>query len=189
MQATGWNASFFPIPYLVAIITASNSMRNLLKQFTGREHTPLIQFIKYAISGGIATAVHISLFYLCAYKLMPALSPQDPVAHALHLSVVTVSDAVRARNSMIDNGAAFVFSNLTAYLLNIFWVFKSGRHHWLVEIGLFYLVSGISVVIGSSVMGYLINHFGMLTTVAFGANILTSLLINFVLRKYVIFKG
>src|SRR6266853_3108153 len=149
-----------PFPTSKVIIAASNPMRHILKQFTGREHTPLIQFIKYAISGGIATAVHISLFYLCAYKLMPALSARDPVANALHLSVVTVSDAIRARNSMIDNGVAFIFSNLTAYLLNIFWVFQRGRHHWIVEVGLFYLVSGISVIIGSSLMGFLINHFG-----------------------------
>jgi putative flippase GtrA len=164
-------------------------MQTVLKQFASREHTPVVQFIKYAICGGIATAVHISLFYGCACKLLPALSQQDPVAQALHLSVVTVSDAIRARNSMIDNIVAFIFSNLTAYLLNIFWVFKAGRHHWLLEIGLFYLVSGISVIIGSSLMGYLIQHFGMITTFAFGANVLTSLMINFVLRKYVIFKG
>ncbi len=164
-------------------------MRDLLKQFTGREHTPLVQFIKYAICGGIATVVHISLFYACAYKLMPAISAQDPVARALHLSVVNVSDAVRARNSMLDNGAAFLFSNLTAYLLNILWVFKPGRHHWIVEVGLFYLVSGISMVIGSALMGFLIHHFGMLTTLAFSANVIVSFLINFVLRKYVIFKG
>jgi putative flippase GtrA len=164
-------------------------MRHILKQFAGREHTPLIQFIKYAICGGIATVVHIAVFYCCAYKLLPALSAQDPVVTTLQLSVMNVSDAIRARNSMIDNGVAFLFSNLTAYLLNIFWVFESGRHHWLLEIGLFYLVSGISVVIGSSLMGYLIHHFGMVTTLAFGANILTSLMINFVLRKFVIFKG
>jgi putative flippase GtrA len=164
-------------------------MRDLLKQFTGREHTPLVQFIKYGICGTIATGVHIGLFYVCAYKLMPALSAQDPVAQALHLNVAPVSDTVRARNSMIDNGVVFIISNLTAYLLNIVWVFKPGRHHWLVEIGLFYLVSGISVVIGSSLMGWLIQHFGMLTTLAFGANVIVSFMINFVLRKYVIFKG
>ena len=90
---------------------------------------------------------------------------------------------------MLDNLVAFLFSNLTAYLLNIFWVFKAGRHHWLLEIGLFYLVSGISVVLGSTLMGYLIHHFGLVTTQAFGANVLTSLLINYMLRKYVIFKG
>jgi putative flippase GtrA len=187
MQATGLNP--FHIPSGQAIIAAPNFMRTILKQFMGREHTPLVQFIKYGICGAIATAVHITLFYACAYKLMPALSAQDPVANALHLNVVTVSDAVRARNSMIDNGAAFLFSNLTAYLLNIFWVFKSGRHHWLVEIGLFYLVSGISVIIGSSLMGYLIHHFGMITTFAFSANVIVSFMINFILRKYVIFKG
>ena len=164
-------------------------MKHILKQFAGREHTPFIQFIKYVICGGIATVVHIGLFYAGAYKLLPAISAQDPVARALHLSVVPVSDAVRARNSMLDNGAAFLFSNLTAYLLNILWVFKPGRHHWLLEIGLFYLVSGISMVIGSALMGFLIHHFGMLTTLAFSANVVVSFLINFVLRKYVIFKG
>ena len=164
-------------------------MRQILKQLTSREHTPLIQFLKYSLAGGVATFVHISLFYCCAYKLLPALSLQDPVVGALHLDIVTVSDAVRARNSMLDNLVAFLFSNLTAYLLNIFWVFKAGRHHWLLEIGLFYLVSGISVVLGSSLMGYLIHHFGLVTTQAFGANVLTSLLINYMLRKYVIFKG
>ena len=113
----------------------------------------------------------------------------DPVARLLGLTVVPVSDAIRARNSMIDNSVAFVFANLVAYLLNIWWVFKPGRHHWLMEIGLFYLVSGVSFVIGTALMGWLIRHFGLMTTVAFGANMVTSLAINFVLRKYVIFKG
>ena len=95
-------------------------MRNLLSQFTGRQHSPLVQFIKYAIAGGIATVVHITLFYTCALKLMPALTPTDPVAKLLHVQVGLVSDAVRARNSIIDNGVAFLFSNLTAYLINIY---------------------------------------------------------------------
>ena len=164
-------------------------MPPLLKQFSSRDHTPFVQFIKYGICGCIATGVHIGLFYVCAYNLMPALSAQDPVARALHLTVVPVSDAVRARNSMIDNGAAFVFSNLTAYLLNILWVFKPGRHHWIVEIALFYLVSGVSVVIGSSVMGWLIHQFGTLTTLAFSANVIVSFMINYALRRFVIFKG
>jgi putative flippase GtrA len=164
-------------------------MHSLWKQFTGQEHTPVVQFIKYGLCGGLATGVHIGLFYISALKVLPALSAEDPVAQALGWTVGPVSDAIRARNSMIDNGIAFLFSNLTAYLLNILWVFKAGRHHWAVEIGLFYLVSGTSLVIGSSLMGWLIHSFGMLTTLAFGANIVTSLLINFVLRKYVIFKG
>jgi len=164
-------------------------MRNLLNQFTGRQHSPLVQFIKYAIAGAIATVVHIALFYCCALKLMPALTPGDPVARLLHVQVGLVSDAIRARNSIIDNGVAFLFSNLTAYLINIFWVFESGRHNRVREILLFYLVSGISTGIGSALMGFLIHQFGLMTTIAFAANGIVSLVINYALRKYFIFKG
>jgi putative flippase GtrA len=163
-------------------------MDNIVKQFTSREHTPFVQFIKYGICGCIATGVNISLFYLCAYLLLPALTANDPFVRALHLNVVPVTDAIRTRNSIVDNGVAFIFSNLVAYLLNIFWVFKSGRHHWLIEIGLFYLVSGTSAAIGTLLMGWLIYSRGTVTSLAFGANVIVSLLINFVLRKYVIFK-
>ena len=164
-------------------------MRNFLRQFKGRQHGPLVQFIKYAIAGAIATAVHVSLFYFCALKVLPALNQHDVLAGLLHLCVATVSDAIRARNSVIDNVIAFVFSNLTAYLINIVWVFESGRHNRVVEIGFFYLVSGVSTFIGSALMGFLIGRFGVMTTVAFGANVVVSLLINFVLRKFLIFKG
>jgi putative flippase GtrA len=164
-------------------------MRNLLNQFTGRQHSPLVQFIKYAIAGGIATVVNILLFYCFALKLMPALDPSDAVAKLLHLDVSLLSDTVRARNSMIDNGIAFIFSNLTAYLINIFWVFESGRHNRVREILFFYLVSGVSFVLGTSLMGFLIHHFGMMTTIAFAANGVTALLINYALRKYFVFKG
>jgi putative flippase GtrA len=164
-------------------------MRNLLKQFTGRQHTPLVQFIKYVIAGGIATVVNIVLFYACAFKLLPALDPSDAVAKLLHVNVSMLTDSVRARNSMIDNGVAFIFSNLTAYLINIVWVFESGRHNRVREILYFYLVSGVSFALGTSLMGFLIHHFGMMTTLAFAANGVVSLLINFVLRKYFIFKS
>jgi putative flippase GtrA len=164
-------------------------MPNLLTQFTGRQHTPLVQFIKYAIAGLFATAVHITIFYGCSLKFMPALTPGDPVAKLLHVHVGLVSDNIRARNSMIDNVVAFLFSNLTAYLINIFWVFESGRHNRVREILYFYLVSGISVFIGSSIMGLLIHQFGVITTLAFAANGVVSLLINFALRKYFIFKN
>jgi putative flippase GtrA len=68
-------------------------------------------------------------------------------------------------------------------------VFHRGRHHWLLEIGLFYAVSGVSLVIGTTLQTALIGHFGLTTTVAFGANLVTALLINYAMRKFVIFKG
>lgn len=164
-------------------------MQDILRQFTGRQHGPLVQFIKYSIAGGIATLVQIALFYFCALYVFPAINQHDPLAGLLHLHATAVSDNTRAWNSMFDNAIAFVFSNLTAYLINVLWVFESGRHSRVLEILFFYLVSGISMVIGSLLIGFLIHRFGITTTVAFGASVLVSLMINFVLRKFLIFKG
>ncbi len=147
------------------------------------------QFIRYSISGGIATIVHIIVFYIIAWKIFPALQENDFVVAILGLSVTTVDVATRSLNSMLSNIITFFFSNMVVYLLNAFWVFESGRHQRMIEILLFYLVSGISLVIGTSIMGLLIKYFGMQTTYAFTANLVTSTLINFVVRKFHIFKG
>jgi|ERR1044071_922901 putative flippase GtrA len=149
----------------------------------------LLQFIKYGVSGCVATAVHVAIFHVIAWKVFFALQPQDWFVRVLHLPIVELDDATRSRNSMLSNGAAFLFSNLVAYLLNIYWVFVPGRHRWIVEVGLFYLVSGTAIVIGTWVMGILIRRFGMLTTYAFGANLFAALMINYVMRKFFIFNG
>jgi putative flippase GtrA len=82
-----------------------------------------------------------------------------------------------------------VISNFVAYILNIYWVFVPGRHHWTVEIALFYLVSGIAIGLGTGLMGFMIRRFGMLTTYAFAANLVAALMINYAMRKYFIFKA
>lgn len=164
-------------------------MNEAIRGFLSRDADPVVQFIKYAVSGGVATAVHILVFHLLAWKCFPALQDKDPFVALLKLEMREVDDRVRARNSMISNGAAFLLANLVAYVLNVLWVFEPGRHNVFVEIGLFYLVSGASVLLGTALMGYLIRRHGIRTTFAFGANILTSLLINYALRKFFIFKG
>jgi putative flippase GtrA len=90
---------------------------------------------------------------------------------------------------MIGNVIAFLFSNMVAYLINSFWVFERGRHSLLVEVVLFYLVSGISMAIGTVLMGLLIRRLHLLTTFAFGANLVSAVMINYVMRKYLIFLG
>lgn len=164
-------------------------MQSILKQFSGRQHSPFVQFIKYGICGGLATGVHILVFFVCAWKLFPALGAQDPLVRFFGLTVTPPVEAVRAWHALFDNLIAFVFSNLTAYLLNILWVFERGRHRWWVEVGLFYAVSGISLVLGSILQTWLIKQFGLATTPAFGANVVASMSINFILRKFMVFKG
>lgn len=161
----------------------------ILEQFAGRDAGPLIQFIKYGIGGGLATVAHILAFHLCAWKLFPALQAEDTVVRLFRIPVRPQDDAARSRNSMIDNGLAFVLSNLVAYLVNIYWVFEPGRHSRLVEIGLFYLVSGVSIALGTVLMGFLIRRYGVRTTYAFVSNLVTAVLINYAMRKFVIFKG
>lgn len=149
----------------------------------------LVQFVKYVLAGGLATGVHIGVFHLSGWKLFPCLSANDHAVRLFGLKIREVNDFSRARNSMISNGIAFFFSCLVAYIANILWVFQPGRHHVVIEILLFYAVSAISTSIGTFVMGVLIRRFGVLTTLAFGANMISSVLINYVVRKFIIFNG
>ena len=187
-------------------------MAGIWKQFTQRKASPLIQFIKYAICGGGAVTVHVIVFFLLAWLIIPALNAEDILVKLCHLSCAPISDAIRARNAMINNVLAFLLSNLVAYILNIIWVFESGRRyppldlvltklgiihrtrvrayaHRTMEVALFYAVSGISIAIGTFLMGVLINQWHYTTTVAFGAECVIAALINFALRKFLIFKG
>lgn len=165
----------------------------LLEQFKGREAGPVVQFIKYGIAGGVATGVCIGTFYLMSFFVLNALSADDAVVNILQrfiaFDVAPLADGARARNAAINNGVAFVVSNFVCYLINVAWVFKPGKHHWAVELGLFYLVSGVSFGLGTGIQTWLIYQFGFQTTLAFGANLVTALLINYAMRKFVIFKG
>jgi len=107
----------------------------------------------------------------------------------LNITPSPISDGLRARNAAIDNFIAFMISNFVVYIINIYWVFESGRHSRWKEIGIFYLVAGASVAIGIGLQSFLIDYFGITTTLAFGAMILVCLMINYVVRKFFIFKG
>lgn len=164
-------------------------IKSILTQLTQRKASLPIQFVKYSLSGCVAVAVHIVAFYLFAWLLVPALKEDDIVVRILNLSVTAINDTVRARNAVINNWLAFIFSNFAAYILNVLWVFESGRHKRWVELTMFYSVSAISIAAGSAVMWLLVMFIGSSTTLAFAADIVAAAMVNFVVRKYVIFKG
>jgi len=153
------------------------------------DNATIIQFIKYALAGGLATITHIVIFHLIAWKLFPSLQDKDHAVKYFHLSIRKVSDSTRARNSMIGNFLAFLVANMVAYITNILWVFQGGKYHFVIELLLFYAVSGISVFLGTMLMGLLIKRFGVLTTYAFASNIVTAVMINYAVRKFFIFQG
>ncbi len=149
----------------------------------------ITQFIKYGLAGGLATVVHITVFHLVAWKIFPSLQEKDHAVRFFKISIQKVNDSKRARNSVASNFIAFLVSNMVAYITNILWVFEGGKYHFIIEILMFYAVSGISVFLGTMLMGFLINRYGILTTYAFGSNIFTAVMINYAVRKFFIFHG
>jgi len=160
-----------------------------LKEFLkNKDHTG-IQFIKYAFCGGIAAGSDIIAFFLLAWLVFPALVPDETIVKLFHLEIVEVPKHIREINFALSNGLAFLLSNTVAYLLNIIFVFRSGRHSRLKEMGLFYLVSAISVGLGTTIGYLLIHFFGFTSSVSYIAKAISTTLINFLVRKLFIFKG
>ena len=153
------------------------------------DHPSILQFIKYALAGVLAGVTHIIIFHLIAWKIFPSLQEKDHAVRFFNLTIRKINDATRARNSMIGNFIAFVFSNMVAYITNILFVFQGGKYHFIIEIFLFYAVSSVSTFLGSMLMGILIRRFGLLTTYAFVSNIFTAVIFNYAMRKFLIFNG
>lgn len=160
------------------------------RKLLSHEAGPLVQFAKYVVAGGIATAVSIVLFYTLGSTLWPCLTENDLIRRLLSLpAAVGITDGTRGWRAVYCSATAFMVSNGVAYVANVLFVFRGGRHPWLVEIGLFYLVSGVAAGVGTLTMKLLISEAGLTTTTAFGANLVSALLINYAMRRFVIFKG
>jgi len=167
-----------------------------VKKFNSHDAHPFFQFVKYGIAGVGATFVQLVVFYVMASLVIHALTADDAfviVLGKLGFTVRTlepdITDAARSNRTAINNLVAFVFSNFAAYLLNIVWVFRRGRHGFWKELGLFYLGSAGSFLIGTGVAWLLVRFAGMQTTYAILINIVISVIINFFFRKFLVFKG
>lgn len=163
--------------------------RAALDAFLSTDASPAVQFLKYALVGGIATAVHVGTFFLAGFFLWPCVAGDDILVRLFRLRPREVPEALRARRAVCCNILAFLVANTVCYLLNRAFVFKPGAHAVWLEAALFFAVSALSVGLGTALMGFLIKRFRFQTTWAFFANTLTSLLINYVLRKFFVFAG
>lgn len=159
-----------------------------IKAILSHDAHPVVQFIKYGMVGGMSTAVHMVVFFLCGWFIFPCLGQDDILVKLLGLSAPEIAEGVRASHAAYSNGVAFIVSNTFCYILNIMIVFKSGKHHPVIEFLLFFGVSAISMVIGTAIQTLLIAKLAIQTTIAFGANIFSSLLINYTMRKFFIFQ-
>ena len=165
------------------------SLKARWNHYLSHDAPPFVQFVKYGLAGGLATATHVLTFFLVGFLLFPCVTPEDPLVKLFRLHAPDVVDELRARYAIYSNVVAFFVSNTVCYLANRWFVFKPGRHHVVIEFLLFLAVSAVSMAVGTTLMGVLIQRFGMQTTYAFGANILSSLAINYVMRKFFVFQG
>ncbi len=164
-------------------------MKWIIRQLTTKDTHVSVQFLKYGIGGVIAFAVDILVFFAVALTVLPSLLPDEYIVQFLNVDVPVIEETVRERNFVINSVIAFVFSNLTAYVINVLWVFHGGKHRRHMEITLFYVISIISVIAGT-VMGWgMIRFLSLTTEAAFGGRILAAVMINFLGRKYIVFKG
>ena len=167
-----------------------NTLPETLKFWLSHDAPPWVQFIKYGICGATATAVGIIIFYICAAWFWPCLKEDDFGRKILHLPIMdSALENVRALRSAYCNTVGFLLSNFVAYITNILLVFKPGRHVWYKEVLFFYVVSGVAFLVGTMGQTLLIYYFGLMTSLAFGANIIASFMINYAMRKFVVFKG
>ena len=163
-------------------------MPSMIRQFLGREAHPGIQFVKYALAGSFATAVDILTVFVLAWRVFPALKAEEFLARLLHIEVASMSDSVRARNYVLCKIMAFFVSNTTAYLVDRAWVFHPGRHSRNREFALFFMVSFLSMVLGTALAWILIHQFGLSMAFAYLVNAVVSIAVNFAGRKFFVFQ-
>ncbi len=161
----------------------------LVKKILLEKNHPGLQFFKYSMCGGFAFATDIVTFFLVAWFFFPALTEGDILVRLFHLQVEPVAENIRTVNFILCNLCAFIVSNMAAYILNVLFVFRAGKHGRWKELGLFYLVSGVSIGIGVGIGVVLIGVFALETTFSYIAKSISATMINYLARKYIIFHG
>lgn len=159
-----------------------NDLKTISGYLLSRDAHPAIQFLKYAFCGAAATVLHQGIFFALSYTVIPA-------GDGMMVDGRPITDQMRYWNGIINNCIAFVPVLIFVYALNRRFVFTPGRHSGAVEFLLFGGVAAIGNAAGIVGGPMLIKWFGVPTWLSQGTFIITSFLVNFLCRKFVIFKG
>jgi len=159
-----------------------NNLKTIYSRIRERNVPPMIQFAIYAMCGGMATVVYLGVSIFLSYKVFPAMD-------GMIVDGAPISDSLRAKDLLINNCIAFLVANVFAYVSNVLIVFKTGRHHPVLEFLYFTAVSSLSFGISQIAGPWLVDHFGVSTKLAMLSNVVASALLNYVFRKFFVFKG
>jgi putative flippase GtrA len=172
------------------------TMKNMFRKMLSHDASPFVQFVKYGAVGVMSTLIQMAVFYFAACTFLKCLTGDDMFVKLIagfgfdsSSVAVDVADGVRALNAAFATGIGFVVANIFCWAMNRLFVFKPGRHSWIVELLLFFAVSLAALGIGIAVQSILIKYAGWTTSSAFILEIISSFVINYVVRKFFIFKG
>ena len=159
------------------------------RRFLSHDSGPFAQFVKYGVIGVLATCVQMAGFYLLAATCLKCLGADDWAVRFLGLPSVEVTDGLRAFRAAVATAGGFTVANIYCWIMNRLFVFKPGKFRWYVEFLMFFGVAALATVVALGIQSLLIKYFGMMTTAAVIVEVVVSFLMNFFVRKFVIFKG
>lgn len=171
----------------LAITILVNTNFSLKEFLLSRPTNPWAQFLKYGLCGGIASVVMFSILLGLNVFFPEFVNPEVHSTEQL------------ARNTNLFATIAFIPSSIVTYLMNRFFVFTPGRHRLSIEFTIFTLVSIASFVGGVIGSNWVVYNFSIAFNIL-GATItqsqignvafaFSSALVNFICRKFFIFKG
>ncbi len=141
-----------------------------------RDTRPLAQFIRYGIVGASATVLHLVILTALSKWVYPSIDPD-------------LADEVRANRTSINTVIAFFIANIYTYIINVRYVFVPGRHHRAVELIAFLSVSALSLGLQILIIQVLIRGFGAPTWPATFVAIGLTAVVNYLSRRFLVFKG
>ena len=115
--------------------------------------------------------------------------PAGTVKQAWISFVKPMAKAGTYRGKVIATAAGFSVANVFCWLMNRAFVFRPGKFAWHVEFALFYGAAALATLIALVVQSALIRFAGMTTSFAAILEIVVSFFVNFVTRRFFIFKG
>jgi putative flippase GtrA len=164
------------------LFVRQNDLPTIWRALLQRDAHPLLQFFKYGMCGVAAAVTHNGIVAALSLTLFPASS-------SMMVDGQPITDALRSHNLVLNNAIAWPFGTLVAYWLNILFVFTPGRHGKLVEMGLFWVISAIGFFPGAFVVRWLAEGLQFSSTVSQLGFVVTSVMVNFLCRKFVIFRS
>jgi len=163
--------------------------RRFISRFLSHDSGPFAQFVKYGAIGVASTIVQMLVFYLLASTCCRCLGPDDWAVKGFGLPSVEVSDWVRGFRFVVDTALGFSVANVFCWLMNRAFVFRPGKFAWYKEFALFFGAAACAMALATGLSWVLINWAGIQTSAAVVIEVVVSFVVNFVARKFFIFKG